>query len=70
MKNQIKNWIKNQNGIHLAIAVSYYIFFQILIGIDVGTYTSGPMLVTIWDVIWIPFVAVIWPMILGYLIKK
>ncbi len=68
---KVKNWInENCNKYNLYIGIGYLIYFTIMTGTNVGEYTNGPHLITWWDGIWIPFIAVIFPMFIGFVIRK
>ena len=54
---------------NLCVAVGYCAFWFGLVIAKQGDMTSGPQLITWWDAIWLPFVAAVLPVLLGFSIN-
>ena len=67
MFNNLKNRLDWPTFI---LGIAWYAFVSGLIWADVGEMTSGPILITWWDAIWIPFIFALFPFLLGMSAKS
>ena len=56
--------------VNFMISIAWLFYVICLVAVDIGKYTSGPQLITLWDAVWIPCVVVIFPFCLGFLSHK
>lgn len=67
----MKKWFsENINKFNALLGIAYILFWVIGVAMDLGESTNGPYIITIADVILIPFVMVLFPMFLGFTIRK